>query len=228
MNLKEYLNKKEFEQIKKDLKVDHDLAVPTVSKIIVNMGIGEAGLDKKRLKSLSEQLALITGQQPAIRKAKQAISAFDVKENQIIGLQVTLRKKRMYHFLKKLVSIILPAWREFKGVPGQSVTEQGDLTIGLTKNVVFPEIDYDTIEITNGMSITIVTTAKDREQGQRLFEGLGIVFETEEAREMREEAIERRREERMALAAKRKAYQELAKLKVKGEEEPIQKEEEKE
>lgn len=228
MLLKEYLGKKEFGRFKKEFGVENDLAVPRPEKIVVNMGIGEAGLDKKRLQSLIEQLSLITGQRPAIRKTKQAISAFDVKEGQIVGLQVTLRKRRMYHFLRKLVSVILPAWREFKGIASQAVTEQGDLSIGLTNNVVFPEIDYESFKITNGMAVTIVTTAKNREEGRKLFEQLGFVFETEEARRMREEVAERRREERLALAAKKKAYQELVKTKVQAEEEPAKEEKEEE
>ncbi len=228
MSLKAYLGEKEFKALKKALKIEHDLALPKPAKIVVNMGISDKGLDKEKLKSLEDQLAMITGQRPTVRRTKQAVSAFEVKENQPVGLQVTLRKQRMYDFLRKLVSVILPSWREFKGVPRGSLTPQGDLTIGLTENVIFPEIDYDSIKETCGMSVTIVTTARDREAAERLFQQLGIVFETTEARRMREEAVERRKEERMALAAKRKAYQEMAQAKALGKEEPSVKEEEKE
>jgi len=218
MNFKEYLGSKKFERLKQELGLENDLAVPRIVKIVINMGIGENGLDKKKVKSLSEQMALITGQWPRIRRAKQAVSAFDVKENQIVGLQVTLRKGRMYDFFKKLVSIILPSWRDFKGIPSQSLTRQGDITIGLKADVVFPEVDYDRVEVTNGMSISITTTAKNAKEGRKLFEALGLIFETEQARRMREEAAALKKEERMAQAAKKRAYQELAKIKIKEKE----------
>ena len=215
--LKKYLGKKEFEELKKALKVDNDLAVARPQKIVVNMGINDMGLDKEKLKILQGQLALITGQQPIIRYTKQAISAFDVKENQPVGLQATLRGRRMYDFLKKLTDIILPSWREFKGVSRQAVTPQGDLTIGLTKTVIFPEIDYETIDITSGMSVTIVTTGQNRKEAKKLFKRLGIIFETKEARQLREKAAQRRQEEKKALAEKKRAYREMAKASVSEE-----------
>jgi large subunit ribosomal protein L5 len=168
-------------------------------------------LDKQKLKSLQDQLALITGQQPIVRYAKQAVSAFDVKENQAVGLQVTLRRKRMYDFLKKLTSVILPSWKEFKGIPQQAITPQGNLTIGLTKTVIFPEINYETINVNSGMSVTIVTTTSDPKEAKQLFQQLGVIFETKEARQLREKAIQQRQEEKKALAEKKKAYREMAK-----------------
>lgn len=160
--LKNYLGIREFNRYKKTVKAVNDFAVAKVEKVVINMGIGGRGTDKSQLSQLKEQLALITAQMPAERRARQSISAFDVREGQIVGLQSTLRGQRAYDFIEKIVKIILPSWKNFKGIPRDSLTDQGDLTIGLPANIYFPEIDYEKADLTNGMAVTIVTSAKDR------------------------------------------------------------------
>jgi large subunit ribosomal protein L5 len=209
--MKKYLGKVKFNKLKKDLGYKNDFQVPKPTKIVVNMGIGERGKDKDHLKQLQEQLSLITGQYPSYRKAKQSVSAFDVNEGQIVGLMTTLRGKRMYDFLTKVVRIILPSWKNFKGVPRESVTDQGNLTIGLPDNVYFPEINYEQTKVLNGVSLTIVTSANDRDEAIQLLTALGLVFESQEARQARIETEKKRQEEREMLAEKRKAYKEMAK-----------------
>jgi len=209
--LKQYLKKKKFNQLKKELNISNDLAVPKVEKVIINMGIKDRGRDKNKLKQLKDQLSLISGQQPIERKAKQSISAFDVRENQIVGLMSTLRRSRAYDFIAKLSRIILPSWKNFKGIAKNSLTDQGNLTIGLPASVYFPEIDYEKVDLTNGLAVTIVTSADSKKKGLKLFEKLGFIFETEAARKLREESERKRAEERKILAERRKAYQEMAK-----------------
>jgi len=228
MNLKEYLGDKQFKEIKSVFSEDNIYAVPKLKKIVINMGIRDLGLDKTKLAEVVKQVTDITGQKPALRKTKQAVSAFDVKENQIVGLQVTLRGGRMYDFLRKLVSIILPSWKSFKGVPRESITPQGDLTIGLSQGVIFPEIDYEKVEATNGLAATLNTTANDKESSLILFQMLGIIFESTEAKKLREESAKRRREERQAIADKKKAYMQMAKVEASDDEETSKEEDKKE
>jgi len=227
MNLKEYLGDKQFKGLKSAFSEDNINAVPKLTKLVINMGIRDLGLDKTKLEEVEKQVTQITGQKPARRKTKQAISAFDVKENQIVGLQVTLRGGRMYDFLRKLVSIILPSWKSFKGVPRESITPQGDLTIGLSQGVIFPEIDYEEVESTNGLAVTFNTTANDKESALALFQLLGIIFESTEAKKLREESAKRRREERQAIADKKKAYVQMAKSTASEDEEAAPEEEDK-
>lgn len=217
MRLNNLLDKKEYKSLKKKLGYENDLAMPQVEKVVVNAGLGEKGLDKKKLSELKQQLANITGQIPVVRKAKNTISAFDVQEGQPVGLQVTLRKSKMTDFLNKLTMIILPSIKSFKGVPQKSVTSEGNLTIGLTDEVTYPEIDYDKVDVTTGMGVTIVTTCKNRKEANKVLTALGVVFESEEARQMRLEAEEKRKEERERLAQKRKAYKQMAKSKASDE-----------
>jgi large subunit ribosomal protein L5 len=217
--LKKYLKKDKFNKFKSRLKLDNDFAVPRPTKLIVNMGIGEKGKDKEVLKELKFQLAKITGQMPIETRSKSSVSSFGIVEGQIVGLQVTLRGDRMYDFLTKIVQIILPSWKNFKGVSKKSVTAQGNLTIGLPSEAYFPEIDYEKTNQTNGLSLTIVSTANNKNIGLKLFEVLGFVFESEEARKTREEIEAKRREEQKRLAERQKAYKEMAKVSVEEAEE---------
>ncbi len=224
--LKKYLQPKKFNKLKKELSCDNDFAIPKPEKIVVNMGIGEKGKDKEALKELKSQLSKITGQLPVETRSKSSVSAFSVIENQIVGLRVTLRDKRMYDFLTKIVRIVLPSWKNFKGITISSLTPQGDLTVGLPAEVFFPEIDYDKVKQTNGLSFTIVTTANNKEEATKLFKALGFVFESEEARKAREEIEAKRREEKKRLAERKKTYLEMAK--TPGEEDDSEQTEEEE
>ncbi len=228
MKLSKILDKEKYKKLKDSLGCENDLAVPSIEKIVVNAGLNDKGLDEKKLIELRQQIANITGQLPIIRRAKNTISAFDVREGQPVGLQVTLRKKKMVDFLNKIVKIILPSIKGFKGIPQKSVTNQGNLTIGLDKDVTFPEIDYDEVNTTTGMGVTFVTGAESSSEAKKIFESLGIVFESEEARRMRLEAERKRKEEKKQIAQKRKAYKEMAREKAKEEEGEMPEEEEEE
>lgn len=155
---------------------DNPMAVPRLTKIVVNCGMGEALKEKKALESMSAQLAVITGQKPMLTRAKRAISTFKLRAGDPIGLKVTLRGKRMYHFLKKLVVIALPRVRDFRGVSNAGFDGQGNYTLGISEQTIFPELDYSLVDKTRGFEITLVSTAKDAQSAKRLFERLGMPF----------------------------------------------------
>lgn len=150
------------------------MAEPKLVKIVLNVGVSEALTDKKVLDAVSEQLAAISGQKPVIRKAKRSIANFKLREGQPIGVMVTLRGKRMRDFFQKLVAIVLPRVRDFRGVPTESFDNQGNYTIGFTEQIVFPEIEYAKIDKIRGLEATIVTTAKDKAEGIKLLTAMGM------------------------------------------------------
>ena len=152
------------------------MAKPKLTKIVINMGLKEALADKKILDSWSLQLALISGQKPVVTKARIAIAAFKLRKGDSIGLKVTLRKKKMNDFFKKLVGIVLPRVRDFKGVTFQGFDGQGNYTLGIRELMVFGEIDYAKLEKQKGLEITIVTTAKKDEDAKILLEEMGMPF----------------------------------------------------
>jgi large subunit ribosomal protein L5 len=152
------------------------MQVPRVEKIVVNIGIGEAIQDGKAIDNASNDLRLITGQQPIIRKAKKSVAAFRLREGMPVGLKVTLRGPRMWFFLDKLVSVALPRIRDFRGVPETAFDGHGNYTLGLREQLIFPEIDYDKIDKTRGMEVTIVTTAKTDDEARSLLTRLGMPF----------------------------------------------------
>lgn len=153
------------------------LAVPRIEKIVVNMGVGEALTDIKILEKAMEELAMITGQRPILRRAKKAIANFKIKQGQSIGCKVTLRRAMMYEFLDRLVNIALPRIRDFRGVLPDSFDKRGNYTLGITDQVIFPEIDYDRITRTQGMDITLVIkNAKTKEQARELLRLFGMPF----------------------------------------------------
>jgi large subunit ribosomal protein L5 len=158
-------------------KYKNKLEVPKLSKIVINVGLGEAKDDIKLLDSVMEEVAAITGQKPIITRAKKSISSFKIREGMPIGCKVTLRRNMMYEFFDRLVSIALPRIRDFKGVPLKSFDGRGNITIGIKEQTIFPEIDYDKIKIIHGMDITICTTAKTNEEAKELLSLLGLVFE---------------------------------------------------
>ncbi|MFO7245514.1 MAG: 50S ribosomal protein L5 [Thermaerobacter sp.] len=152
------------------------MQVPRVEKIVVNMGVGDAIQNPKLLESAVEELAAITGQRPAITRARKSISSFKLREGMAIGCKVTLRGERMYHFLDRLIHIALPRVRDFRGVNPNGFDGRGNYTLGLKEQLVFPEIDYDRIQKVRGMDITIVTTARTDEEARELLKQLGMPF----------------------------------------------------
>src|SRR5882762_7009110 len=158
------------------------LSLPRLQKIVVNMGVGKALQDKNRLPQAAEQLAQITGQKAQITKAKTSVSGFRLREGNEIGCRVTLRGQRMYEFLDRLISIALPRIRDFRGVNPNSFDGHGNYTLGLAEQVVFPEIDADRLQHTQGMDITIVTTAKADDQARELLRAFGMPFRAPKAK----------------------------------------------
>jgi len=152
------------------------MQVPRLEKVVLNVGLGEAIQNANALEAVEGDLATISGQHPVITRAKKSVSAFRLREGMPIGLKVTLRGERMYHFLDKLISAVLPRVREFQGIPPHSFDGRGNYTLGLKEQIVFPEIDYDKVDKVRGMEISITTTAKTDEGGRHLLELLGMPF----------------------------------------------------
>jgi len=170
-------------KLMEDFKLKNKMAVPYVDKIVVNMGIGEATQDIKILEKSVEELGNITGQKPVIRRAKKAISNFKVKEKQPVGAKVTLRGIIMYEFLDRLVNVALPRIRDFRGISPDSFDRGFNYTLGLTEQIIFPEIEYDKITRTQGMDITfVIKNVKNIEQSRGLLKYFGMPFKSKEER----------------------------------------------
>jgi large subunit ribosomal protein L5 len=152
------------------------MQVPRVSKIVLNMGMGEAIQNPKALESATADLTAIAGQKPVVTRAKRSIAAFKLRTGMSIGVMVTLRGARMYEFLDKLVSVTLPRMRDFRGVSGKAFDGRGNFSLGMREQVIFPEIDYDKVDKVRGLEIAIVTSARTDEEGRRLLELLGMPF----------------------------------------------------
>lgn len=152
------------------------MQIPALAKIVINIGVGDATQDAKRLESAVSELTLIAGQKPVITKAKKSIASFKLREGQEIGCKVTLRGTRMYEFLDKLVSISLPRVRDFRGVSKNAFDGRGNYTLGVKEQLIFPEIEYDKVAKVRGMDIVIVTTATTDAEAYSLLEGLGMPF----------------------------------------------------
>lgn len=176
MSFKEYYFQEVRPKLAKKMGLTNLMAVPQVVKIVVNVGAGEAVVNKGVLEKISEQISLITGQKPVITKARKAVSAFKIRKGFPIGVKVTLRREKMYHFLEKIIKIILPRLRDFRGVSIKSLDNSGNLNLGFREQIIFPEIDFDKIDKIRGLQVTIVTNAKDKNQAKLLFEELGIIF----------------------------------------------------
>lgn len=160
----------------KEFSYGNPMQVPHVTKVVVNIGIGEALANAKALDAAVKDLTTITGQKPLVRKAKKSIATFKLREGQAIGVKVTLRGERMYYFLDRLMTAALPRVRDFRGVPRDAFDGRGNYTLGLREQLIFPEIDYDAIDKLRGMEITIVTTAKNDEEARRLLQLMGMPF----------------------------------------------------
>jgi large subunit ribosomal protein L5 len=153
------------------------MAVPKLTKIVLNMGVGEASQDKKKIEGAVDNMTAIAGQKPNITKSSKAIANFKLREGQMVGCSVTLRKNRMYEFLDRLVNVALPRVRDFRGLNGKSFDGAGNYNMGLKEQIVFPEIDYDKIDKVRGMNITICTTAKTDEEARALLEAFEMPFQ---------------------------------------------------
>ncbi len=173
--LKERYQSEVKAKLRERFSIQNDMATPRLVKITVNMGVGTAVENKSRVETAAKDLAMITGQQPTIRRAKEAISAFKLREGMPIGCAVTLRGARMWEFMDRLVSVVLPRIRDFRGVKDR-LDGRGNYTLGLSEQTVFPEIELDKIDFVQGMDITFVTTAKSDEQGHALLKELGMPF----------------------------------------------------
>jgi len=155
------------------------MQVPTVEKVVLNVGVGEAGKNAKLLESVLEELGLITGQKPVIRRAKKAISNFALREGMPVGASVTLRREKMWEFLDRFINVAVPRIRDFRGLPSKSFDGRGNFTIGVREQLIFPEIDYDKVQKIHGMDITFVTSATRDDEGMALLRELGMPFRGE-------------------------------------------------
>lgn len=176
MSFKNFYNQEVRIEAMKVMKLKNPMEVPHVVKIVVNVGAGEAVTNKGVLEKIQEQLGMITGQKPIITRARKSVSAFKIRQGLPIGVKVTLHGERMYSFLEKLIKIVIPRLRDFKGIPQKSVDRQGNLNIGFPEQTIFPEIEFDKIDKIRGLEVTIVTSAADYNKGKKLFELLGIPF----------------------------------------------------
>jgi large subunit ribosomal protein L5 len=163
-------------QLQADLGVKNVMQVPRITKITVNMGVGEAVADRKVVDAAAADMAKITGQKPQITKSKKAIAAFKLREGLPIGCKVTLRGERMYEFLDRLISIAIPRIRDFRGLSARAFDGRGNYTLGVKEQIIFPEIQYDQIDQLRGMDITITTTAVDDKQGRALLDAFNFPF----------------------------------------------------
>jgi large subunit ribosomal protein L5 len=150
--------------------------VPRIEKVVINMGVGDAIGDPKKLDAAAADMAAISGQRPVIRRARKSISNFKLRQGMAVGCSVTLRGDRMYEFLDRLINVAIPRIRDFRGVPANSFDGRGNYTLGIIEQIIFPEIDYDKIDRIRGMNITIVTTAKTDEEAFELLQAFGMPF----------------------------------------------------
>ena len=164
------------DELRKQFGFKNVMQIPRLEKIVLNIGMGEAIGNAKAMDAAASDLAQITGQRPVVTKSRRAISNFKLRIGMPIGLKVTLRGERMWHFYEKLVTVALPRIRDFQGIPDRSFDGRGNFSLGLKEQLVFPEIDYDKIDRLRGMEITIVTTAKNDEEARALLRGLGMPF----------------------------------------------------
>ncbi len=166
-------------QLKDTLELDNIMLVPKIEKIVLNMGVGDAVGQAKLLEGALSDMETIAGQKPVITRAKKSLASFKLREGQAIGCKVTLRGDRMYEFLDRLISLAIPRIRDFRGLPPKSFDGNGNYTFGVTEQLMFPEIDYDRVDTTRGMDITIVTTAKTNEEGKALLDAFNFPFRRE-------------------------------------------------
>jgi len=207
-------------QLQKRCRYSNVMEVPRVEKVTLNMGVDEAKQDSKMLDAAQEQLATIAGQKPNVRRARQSIAAFKLREEMPVGLSVTLRDARMWEFLDRLMSIAIPRIRDFRGLNPRSFDGRGNWSMGVREQIIFPEIDYDAIDQVRGLDITITTSAKTDEEGFALLLALGMPFQEEGRPGQVDEAAEAEEEERRHEEARARAEAEQAALDQLKEENP--------
>lgn len=174
--LKEKYQKEVAPVLQKELSIKNVHAVPKLTKVVVNIGMGDMGKNKELSEQMKQDIAIVTGQAPSVRLAKNSVASFAIRRGMPVGLKVTLRGTRMYSFLDRLFSIVLPRLRDFRGIPKTGFDESGNYTLGLVEHTVFPEIDIAKSKPC-GLEITVVTTAKNKEEGNMLLAELGMPFE---------------------------------------------------
>ena len=174
--LKEFYLKTVVPKLTKDLGVKNAMQVPKITKITVNMGVGEAVADRKVMDAAVADLGKITGQKPVLCLSKKSIASFKVRENLAIGCKVTLRGERMWEFFDRLVTVAIPRIRDFRGINARSFDGRGNFSLGIKEQIIFPEIQYDQIDQLRGMDITITTTAKDNKHGKALLDAFNFPF----------------------------------------------------
>ena len=180
--LKERFRSELHPKLKDELGLANVMQVPRPVKVVVNMGVGDAAKDAKLMDGAVKDLTNITGQRPSVRRARKSIATFKIREGMPVGASVTIRGDRMWDFIDRLTSIVLPRIRDFRGLSPKSFDGRGNYNFGLTEQLVFPEIDYDDIDQTRGMDITIVTTAQNDDEGKALLTALGFPFRQQGAR----------------------------------------------
>jgi large subunit ribosomal protein L5 len=174
--LKDFYNTKVVPKLMEQFEYQNVHQVPKVLKVTVNRGLGEASQNAKALEASVSEVGVITGQRPVITRAKKAIAGFKIRQGMPVGVMVTLRSERMYAFLNRLINLVLPRIRDFRGVSPKSFDGRGNYTLGLREQLIFPEVSYDSVDQVRGMDITIVTTAKTDEEGRALLKELGMPF----------------------------------------------------
>lgn len=163
-------------KIQEELHIAHSMDVPKLIKIAINCGLGEALTNKKVVETVSNQIGIITGQKPVVTYAKRDISTFKLRKGDAVGVKVTLRGRRMYDFFERLVKIVLPRIRDFRGIPDHGLDGRGGFTLGLAEQIIFPEIEYSSVDKVRGFEITFVTTGRDKTETKKLLEVLGLPF----------------------------------------------------
>jgi len=174
--LKKLYDDKVRADLTKEFGYKNPMQVPRIEKIVINMGVGEAVNDSKKIQAAADELSRISGQKPVVTKSKKSIAVFKLREGQAIGVKVTLRQDRMYEFLDRLVTIALPRVRDFRGLNGKSFDGRGNYALGLKEQIVFPEIDFDKVDEVRGMDIVICTSAKTDKEAKALLKGFDLPF----------------------------------------------------
>ena len=175
-NLKEKYNKELRPSLKDELGIKNIMAVPKLTKVVINMGVGEAANDKKHLESALDHLTLIAGQKPIVTKARQSVASFKIREGWPLGCKVTLRGSKMYDFVERLINIAIPRERDFRGLNSKSFDQHGNYSFGIKEQIIFPEINYDNIDNIRGMDICINTSAQTKEHAKALLKALNFPF----------------------------------------------------
>ena len=174
--LQEHYNETVRPALQEEFGYDNPMRIPKLEKIVINMGVGAASQDRKKVEAAAEEMTAIAGQKPVITRAKKSIAGFKLREGMVVGCKVTLRRDRMYEFLDRLVNIALPRVRDFRGISGKSFDGRGNFAMGLKEQIVFPEIDYDKVDEIRGLDIVICTTAPTDAEAKALLKGFDMPF----------------------------------------------------